>query len=218
MNNKALKLFGKQTLEEAGKFERLCHSKKRWYGNTVLVVLDACLDSTGLNYFTVVVPKVKKFYAEYILPGRIKTCKDFLDINKKELIRTFKNERVWNAMKEICKFIAESKHNKNEMKVLNEWAKDADPYKMDDDKIGSIKGIGLSTFQYLKIQGGVDSIMPDKIIIRWIKRNFSKNIKTRLECISIGEKIAEKLNLSRTELCWAIWIKESGELNKINVE
>jgi hypothetical protein len=30
-----------------------------------------------------------------------------------------------------------------------------------EDPVGSIKGVGLVTFQYLRMMGGVDTVMPD---------------------------------------------------------
>jgi len=31
-----------------------------------------------------------------------------------------------------------------------------------EDPIGRIKGVGLITFQYLRMMGGIDTVMPDK--------------------------------------------------------
>ena len=101
--------------------------------------------------------------------------------------------------------------------TLKEWAENADPFNFKKDELGRINGVGTNTFQYLRIQSGIDAIMPDKIIMKWISSNF-KTVKTPYECISEGDKISKTLGLSKTELCWAIWIKESGELNRIKLE
>lgn len=37
-----------------------------------------------------------------------------------------------------------------------------------EDPVGRIKGVGLITFQYLRMMGGVDTVMPDKIVKRVI--------------------------------------------------
>ncbi|MCW1295583.1 MAG: hypothetical protein QXD02_01410 [Candidatus Parvarchaeum sp.] len=217
MKNNALKLFGSEIINESAGFARLCRTGRRWGGKAILIVLDACLDSTGLNYFTVVVPKVNYFREKYVNSGRISKCEDFKDISEKELLSMFKNERVWKAMKKICSFISERDSGGNEIKTLKDWAENADPFDFKNDKLGRIKGVGISTFQYLRIQSGIDTIMPDKIIMNWISKNFKK-VKTPYECILEGSRISKILKISQTELCWAIWIKESGELNRIKVE
>ena len=48
-------------LEAAREGEQRCFSGKRWGGNAVLIVVDAALDSIGLNYFQIVVPRVRRF-------------------------------------------------------------------------------------------------------------------------------------------------------------
>jgi len=35
---------------------------------------------------------------------------------------------------------------------------------MEGKHIGRIKGVGLVTFQYLRMMGGIDTVMPDKIV------------------------------------------------------
>jgi len=217
MKNNALKLFGNEIIKEAAGFSSLCRTGRRWGGKAILIILDACLDSTGLNYFTVVVPKVNYFRERYINSGKISKCSDFNKIDRKELLSMFKNKRVWETMEKICKFIAEKSNGKDEMKTLKNWAKNADPFSFKKDEIGSIKGVGINTFQYLRIQSGVDAIMPDKVIINWISKNFKK-VKTPYECIAEGEKISKILKIRKTEFCWAVWIKESNELNRIKVE
>lgn len=64
------------------------------------------------------------------------------------------------------------------------------------------------------MQAGIDTIMPDKVIIRWLLRK-GVDIKDPFDAIIKGHEYAKKIGLKDTELCWAIWIKESGELNKI---
>jgi hypothetical protein len=217
MKNNALKLFGSEIIKESARFDRLCKTGKRWGGKAILIVLDACLDSTGLNYFTVVVPKVKYFREKYVKTGIAPKCSDFGKIKNKELLFMFKNKRVWEAMKKICRIVSERNDEENEIKSLKKWAKNADPFNFKKDEIGRIRGVGINTFQYLRIQSGVDTIMPDKVIMNWINRNF-KPIKTPYDCILEGERLSNIYNVSQTQLCWAIWIKESNELNRIKVE
>ena len=66
----------------------------------MFVVLEAALDFVGLNYFEVVVPRVKKFCDSFVGTGIIST---FIDPPK--LAKPVNNERCWKAAIEICKVI-----------------------------------------------------------------------------------------------------------------
>ena len=149
--------------------------------------------------------------------GKVRSCSDFSALKSGDLMSMFRNERAWGAMKEICSFISSKSGGGNEMKTLNKWAAAADPFDFKNDHLGRIKGVGISTFQYLRMQSGIDAIMPDKQIMKWINRNFSTVLNAK-ECILRGKEISVKIGMSQTGLCWAIWIKESGELNRIEPE
>ncbi|MEM3510075.1 MAG: hypothetical protein QW282_02585 [Nitrososphaerales archaeon] len=51
--------------------------------------LDAAFTSTGLNYFTAVVPKVEEFNKKFVENGKIKNLKEIADIN--ELRKVWRN-------------------------------------------------------------------------------------------------------------------------------
>lgn len=67
----------KPVLEEARRDEERCLQGKRWGGNALLILVDAALDSIGLSYFKTVVPRVRRFYLEYLKPGIITSFQDF---------------------------------------------------------------------------------------------------------------------------------------------
>ncbi|MCW1296823.1 MAG: hypothetical protein OH319_04030 [Candidatus Parvarchaeota archaeon] len=205
-------------IEEAKYYANLCFSGKRWYGNALLIIIDACLDSIGLNYFKIVVPRVEKFYEDYVRTRKISTLEDFVKLNAKDerLRKLIKNERVWNACLEICKRILRIKKEQNlsDFGALKYWAKKANYENWEEDEIGKIKGVGLITFQYLRMQVGVDTSMPDKIIKRSIERLFKIKSDNEIDLIKKIEVIANKIGISQIELCWAIWIKESDKGNK----
>jgi hypothetical protein len=50
--------------------------------------------------------------------------------------------------------------------ALRTWASNARLEGWREDPVGRIKGVGLVTFQYLRMMGGVDTVMPDKIVKR----------------------------------------------------
>lgn len=207
--------FKEEELQEAKAFAQLCYEGKRWLGIPLLMIIDACFDSIGLNYFTVVFRKTKLFYDNYVKTGIITNCKDYLAKKGDQQVRQLiNNDRVINCISEICKIVARSE---DEFSWLKRWAENANPYRLKEDIIGKIKGIGISTFQYLRMQVGVDTIMPDKVIIKWLNEKAGLNIKSPEEAIEKGHKFAQKIGIRDTELCWAIWIAESHELGKIIV-
>ncbi|MGC8682199.1 MAG: hypothetical protein ACP5RE_00565 [Candidatus Acidifodinimicrobium sp.] len=212
-------LFDENTRRKAHEFYLLCHNLKRWHSNGVLIVMDACLTSSGLNYFSVVVPRVQEFYVKYIKTRRIIDSDDVLkNWGELSLFSNFKNKRVWSCFFEVLTFISSSKKKQErDIGALHRWAVSADYSDMRSDPIGKIKGIGINTFQYLRMQSGVDTLMPDKIIRRWLERQLQRKINDDINCISYGTGIADKLKISPIELCWAIWIKESGEAEKIPI-
>lgn len=208
-------LFKPEEIYEAKAFAKLCYDGKRWLGNALLIIMDACFDSIGLNYFTVVFNKTKTFYEKYVKTGVIKNCKDFLNKNgetkAKELIH---NTRAIKCLTEICKILAKQQ---NEFNWLRNWAEKADINSYKEDILGRINGVGINTFQYLRMQVGVDTIMPDKIIIKWLNERAKLNVKNEKEAIRKGHEFATSIGLKDTELCWAIWIAESKELGKIEI-
>lgn len=210
-------LFDEQTRHEANAFAGLCFSKKRWYGSGLLIIMDACFDSIGLNYFTVVVPKVKYFYDNFFIKKNINSVEAFLKFYKEGEIGLIKNGRAWGAIHALADFVHKNrKEGEQDIDVLYRWAIKADPEKKNEDPIGRIKGIGINTFQYLRMQVGVDSTMPDKIIRRWLLKQGIKT-KDEIDTIKKMEEAAGELGISQVELCWAIWISESGEKGKVDI-
>jgi len=99
----------------------------------------------------------------------------------------------------------------NDFNALKFWAERANYENWENDEIGMIKGIGINTFQYLRMQVGIDTTMPDKIIKRSIEKVFRIKVKDEIDLIKKTEEIANKIGISQIELCWAIWIKESDK-------
>ncbi len=44
----------------------------------------------------------------------------------------------------------------------------------EEDPLGRIKGVGLITFQYIRMMGGIDTVMPDRIVKRVINEILVK--------------------------------------------
>ena len=198
-----------------------CLRTERWYGNVVLMIVDAAFTSVGLNYFQVVVPKVENFRKEFVEKGKIKVLEDLVKTNDVELENVWKNKRSWNMAKGIASYLSELKKDKNldDREAFIYWAKHASVASWNDNPIGKINGVGINTFQYLRMMGGVDTVMPDKIVKRVIGEILTKADmqmpNTDIEFIQLVEKIANESGHRAIELCWMTWLQTEGDTSKI---
>jgi len=195
-----------------------CLRTERWNGNVVLMIVDAAFTSIGLNYFTAVIPKVEEFNKKFIENGKIKNLKDLTKANINELRSVWKNKRSWIIAKEIASYL--STLSDNDKEALRNWAKNAKLENWKEDPIGRIKGVGLITFQYLRMMGGIDTIMPDKIVKRVINEILIKAglkpINNDIEFIKKSEEIALKCGYRPIELCWMTWlIQPEGKIMRM---
>lgn len=192
-----------------------CLRTERWGGSVVLMIVDAAFTSIGLNYFTAVVPKVQEFSKKFVETRKIKSLKELSKANINELRKVWKNRRSWFIAKEIAAYL--STLNENDKLALRTWAKNAKLENWKEDPIGRIKGVGLITFQYLRMMGGVDTVMPDKIVKRVINNILVKAgvepINDDMEFIKKAEEVALTCGYRPIELCWMTWlIQPEGKL------
>ena len=195
-----------------------CLRTERWGGSVVLMVVDAAFTSIGLNYFTAVVPKVEEFSRKFVETGRIRDLKDLAEADIDELRKVWRNRRSWKIAKEIASYL--STISENDKTALRTWARNAGLENWREDPIGRIKGVGLVTFQYLRMMGGVDTVMPDKIVKRVINEILEKTgykpVNDNIEFIRRAEKIALECGYRPIELCWMTWlIQPEGKLMRI---
>ncbi|MEM3571001.1 MAG: hypothetical protein QW589_03620, partial [Candidatus Bathyarchaeia archaeon] len=94
--------------------------------------------------------------------------------------------------------------------ALRTWASDASLEKWREDPIGRIKGVGLITFQYLRMMGGIDTVMPDKIVKRVVNEVLEKAglepVNGDIEFIKKAEEVALACGYEPIELCWMTWL------------
>jgi hypothetical protein len=196
-----------------------CLRTERWGGNVVLMIVDAAFTSIGLNYFTVVVPKVEEFNKKFVENGKIKNLRELAKANINELKTVWKNKRSWIIAKEIASYLSTLSNNDKE--AFRIWAKNAKLENWKEDPIGKIKGVGLITFQYLRMMGGIDTVMPDKIVKKVINEILVKAglkpIINDLEFIKKAEEVALSCGYKPIELCWMTWLIQS-EGKKIRME
>lgn len=192
-----------------------CLNTQRWRGNAVLMLLDAAFDSIGLNYFQSVVPKVEQFRLEFVETGEISTLEDLVTARDEKLKAIWKNQRSWQVAKAAASYLATIKkvEKLNDREALIFWAKHASLEHWKTNPIGTINGVGINTYQYLRMMGGVDTVMPDKIVKRVIGEIL---VKAHLEMpiddigfVLLVERMAPEVGYKAIELCWMTWLIQS---------
>lgn len=195
-----------------------CLRTERWGGSIVLMVVDAAFTSIGLNYFTAVVPKVEEFSRKFVENGKIKNLKDLMKADMGELRKVWRNRRSWIAAKNIASYL--STISNSDKLALRTWARNAKLENWREDPIGRIKGVGLVTFQYLRMMGGIDTVMPDKIVKRVINEILVKAglkpVNNDIEFIKKAEEAALSCGYKPIELCWMTWlIQPEGKIMRM---
>jgi hypothetical protein len=192
-----------------------CLKSARWNGNPILMIVDAAFDSIGLNYFQSVVPKVELFNQQFIVTGQVRVLEDLVKADDTELRKIWKNARSWHVARETAAHLVQVKQKKNtgDLDALIYWAKNAALSGWDKDPIGSIKGVGINTYQYLRMMGGVDTVMPDKIVKRVIYEILDKaGVKhpaNDIEFVLAVEAFAPETGFRAIEICWMTWLIQS---------
>ena len=187
-----------------------CLRTERWGGSVVLMVVDAAFTSIGLNYFTVVVPKVEEFSKKFVENRRIRNLKDLAEADLDELRKVWKNKRSWTMAKDTASYLSTIGDEKS---ALRAWASSTSLEKWRENSIGRIKGVGLITYQYLRMMGGVDTVMPDKIVKKVINEILEKAdyepVNNDMEFIRKAEEVALTCGYRPIELCWMTWLIQS---------
>jgi len=194
-----------------------CLRTERWGGSVVLMVVDASFTSIGLNYFTAVVPKVEEFNKKFVESGRIRDLKDLAEADINELRKVWRNKRSWIVAKHIASYLSTVGDDRS---ALRTWAKNANLDKWREDPVGTIEGVGVITFQYLRMMGGVDTVMPDKIVKKVIneilEKAHLKPMSGDIEFVKKAEEIALVCGYRPIDLCWMTWlIQPEGKMMRM---
>lgn len=190
-----------------------CLRVERYDGNVVLMVVDASFVSLGMNYFTVVVPKVIDFKEEFVDTNKIGGLKDLADYDLGELTEVWKNKRSWNVAKEVADHL--DSIDRSDREALVKWAGKSSLRNWNSDPVGRIKGVGVNTYQYLRMMGGVDTVMPDKIVKR-VFQEISEKTGEQIPRDDLGfiekvEEISRRTGYRTIELCWMTWLIQYDE-------
>ncbi|AEA46546.1 hypothetical protein [Archaeoglobus veneficus] len=189
-----------------------CLETRRWNGSVVLMVVDAAFTSVGLNYFNAVVPKVMEFRDKFVKTGNI-TCLEELARAEKELFSVWRNARSVRAAMEIAEVLSE--FGGDDRTAFRRWAAEAKLEEWRKDPVGRIKGVGINTFQYLRMMGGIDTVMPDKIVKRVINGILVKAgeepVTSDIPFVKKVHEIAAITGYRPIELCLMTWLVEEGK-------
>jgi hypothetical protein len=195
-----------------------CLRTERWGGKVVLMVVDASFTSIGLNYFTAVVPKVEEFNDKFVENGKIRDLRDLAESDINELRKVWKNRRSWSIAKEIASYLSTLDDDRASLRT---WARNASLENWREDPIGRIKGVGIVTFQYLKMMGGADTVMPDKIVKKVVNEILGKAglqpVYDDVVFVRKAEEIALTCGYKPIELCWMTWLIQP-EVKKMRME
>lgn len=162
--------------EYAADVDYTAHAEKflelqRWTGNDPFLLLaDAAGTTTGQNYFTHVKPSVEAFQTHFLDSGRVTSFAELASLNQQDsnLQQIFEAQRKRRVLVRGAEVFAEIEAE-TDLARLQEWAHNADPYNHSEDPFGSISGVGLRTFQYLRMISGIDTVKPDIQVQRFIE-------------------------------------------------
>ena len=189
-----------------------CLATQRWGGSVTLMLVDAAFMSIGLNYFTAVVPAVAR-YEEWMNAGRApRDLRELSVLSYEDVAPLWKNRRSWHMARDAAACLVTD--TTDDAAALRTWAARAPLETWSRDPVGAVKGVGINTYQYLRMMGGVDTSMPDKIVRRVIAEIVSEAgtpLPTTgdLELIDTIGRIAGVTGYRPIELCWMTWMVQS---------
>ncbi|WP_226005393.1 hypothetical protein [Natrinema salinisoli] len=138
------------------------HEHRRWTGDDpLLLIAEAAASTTGQSFVGGIEPTVSRFRDAFIETDRVDSFADLaaLELADDELVAVFGAKRKRHVLLEIARVLADRPED-DDLDALIAWASAADHYRYDEDPIGSIAGVGPSSYQYLRQLAGVETIRP----------------------------------------------------------
>lgn len=181
----------------------------RWTGDDPLLLLaDAAGTTTGQNYFIQVKPSVEAFQLRFLDSERINSFAELASLDKddpslREIFGAKRKRRVLVSGAAILANI----DAEDDLERLQSWARNADPTNYTQDPFGQISGVGLRTFQYLRMIAGVDTVKPDIQVQRFIEA---------LATASDSEHLDPSTDLSVLKSCQ--WIAGKTDYRMIEID
>jgi len=137
---------------------------KEWdYESAVLILSDAIL-SVRRNYDSVVTPIMERIRRHKLHEYSLEQLVEIIDTrgcdHLMDLWQYRETERVIRLRNLSRKFVTLKSEMdlSNDMETLRQWAQTAT---VEASKAFGVKGVGIATYQYLRILSGVDTVKPD---------------------------------------------------------
>lgn len=156
--------------------------------------------SSRNNYSRIVKPRMdriikeeKDMYSFTRLSHKTKTFDGFIELCR------LKSKKKYIILTNVLNEIENQKMVtgiQDDFKVVEKWAKDADYKRYKKDPIGSIWGVGISTFQHLRMNFGVDTAKPDQRVVEVLNKEFGFYSSKAEHYIGAVEKIASLVGRS----------------------
>lgn len=187
------------------------------YQNAVLICLDAVL-SINRQYYRFVVPRISYFQENY---SDIDSLEKLLRVLENEKIIGFskywnykhdeRTKTLYNLTKKMI-VIADNYKYLNELEALKTWAKEVTPV---DYKAFNVPGIGLATFQYIRMMLGAKTVKPDVHIKRIVSHVLNKKIND-INTITLFEKACNELKLNTAAVEHSLWLTKAKSYENFN--
>jgi hypothetical protein len=105
-------------------------------------------------------------------------------------------------------------HDLDEETAIRSWAEGAAPFERhhaDEAYVGSVKGIGIATFAYLRMRCGADAIKPDvRVRAALGSLLFPLGDGSDLALLCVAGAAAEELGVTRLQLDQLLWWTAEG--------
>ncbi len=176
------------------------------YGSAVLILSDAIL-SVRRNYNVVVRPIINRIQHHKLHEKSLEQLVHLIDErgpqNLMDLWQYQDKERVVRLRSLSQKFIdlRAKLEVHDDLDLLRRWAHSAVP---EDSKAFGIKGVGIATFQYLRILSGVDTVKPDVHLQQAVKDAIGRQCSD-FDLIRLIEATARQMEIPARKLDYAIW-------------
>jgi hypothetical protein len=177
------------------------------YTSAALILCDAVL-SANRRYNEFVKPRLERLKQQGI---EHKSLSELLDTIDKHGVSSF--TRVWNyndlgrveRLKDLAIRFLELKKSyglTNDFETLSKWGKIAT---LEDFESFGVPGIGLATFQYLRILCGAETVKPDVHLRQAVADTLNHKVWNDKKVVALIEAAALLLNVPARRLEYAIW-------------
>lgn len=154
------------------------------------------------NYNRQVSDHVKRLKENYCgltikdLAAEIRNAKSFEGFSK---VWGHRDEKKFRTLEElvlrIMPTLGTENSARNDYKVMSKWASQAMLSAHKNDPLGSVRNIGIATFQHLRMTFGVDTVKPDLRVMDVLEREFGLVLRGHKAILAV-ERIAELENVS----------------------